>query len=185
MSAADGTHPKIGVQHLERECVVYVRQSTLAQTRNNLESLERQYELVGRAQQLGWPRERVRVVDADLGMTGAQGGAREGFRQLVADVALGEVGLVLGIEVSRLARDNAAWYQLLDLCALSFTLIADGDGVYDPNDYSDRLVLGLKGTISEALCRCRHKASYADPAVMPTWAGKPLVSAVSGFGGSA
>jgi DNA invertase Pin-like site-specific DNA recombinase len=75
-------------------------------------------------------------------VTGAQGGSREGFRQLVADVALGEVGLVLGIEVSRLARDNAAWYQLLDLCALSFTLIADGDGVYDPNDYSDRLVLG-------------------------------------------
>ena len=105
---------------------------------------------MGRAQQLGWPAERVRVVDVDLGVTGAQGGSREGFRQLVADVALGEVGLVLGIEVSRLARDNAAWYQLLDLCALSFTLIADGDGVYDPNDYSDRLVLGLKGTISGA-----------------------------------
>lgn len=164
-------HPKIDAQHLERQCVVYIRQSTLAQTRNNLESLERQYELVGRAQQLGWPRERVRVVDADLGVTGAQGGSREGFRQLVADVALGEVGLVLGIEVSRLARDNAAWYQLLDLCALSFTLIADGDGVYDPNDYSDRLVLGLKGTISEAelhlikgrlIAGLRHKAAKGE-----------------------
>ena len=167
---SDG-HPKIGGEHLERECVIYVRQSTLAQTRNNLESLERQYELVDRAQQLGWPAERVRVVDVDLGITGAQVGAREGFRQLVADVALGEVGLVLGIEISRLARDNAAWYQLLDLCALSFTLIADTDGVYDPNDYSDRLVLGLKGTISEAelhlikgrlIAGLRHKAAKGE-----------------------
>ena len=166
-----GEHPKIGAEHLERECVIYVRQSTLAQTRNNLESLERQYELVDRAQQLGWPRERVRVVDVDLGVTGAQVGSREGFRQLVADVALGEVGLVLGIEISRLARDNAAWYQLLDLCALSFTLIADTDGVYDPNDYSDRLVLGLKGTISEAelhlikgrlIAGLRHKAAKGE-----------------------
>jgi DNA invertase Pin-like site-specific DNA recombinase len=162
---------KVTPAHLARACVVYVRQSTLAQTRENTESLERQYELTGRAGALGWPRERVRVVDADLGVSGGQTGEREGFKQLVADVALGEVGLVLGIEVSRLARDNAAWYQLLDLCALTGTLIADADGVYDPADYSDRLVLGLKGTISEAelhlikgrlIAGLRHKAAKGE-----------------------
>lgn len=129
---------------------------------------------------LGWPRERVRIVDADLGHSGAQTGEREGFKQLVADVALGEVGLVLVIEVSRLARDNAAWYQLLDLCALTGTLIADADDLYDPADYSDRLVLGLKGTISEALCRTRHRASYGNPAVMPSTRRKAAWAGVSG-----
>lgn len=162
---------KITAQHLERACVVYVRQSTLAQTRTNTESLERQYELTERAAALGWAHEQVRVVDADLGVTGAEVGEREGFRQLVAEVALGKVGLVIGIEVSRLARDNSAWYQLLDLCALTGTLIADTDGVYDPADYSDRLVLGLKGTISEAelhlikgrlIAGLRHKAAKGE-----------------------
>jgi DNA invertase Pin-like site-specific DNA recombinase len=162
---------KVTAGHLARACVVYVRQSTLAQTRANTESLERQYELCDRAGALGWPPERVRVVDVDLGQSGGQFGEREGFKQLVADVALGEVGLVVGIEVSRLARDNSAWYQLLDLCALTGTLIADADGVYDPADYSDRLVLGLKGTISEAelhlikgrlLAGLRHKAAKGE-----------------------
>ncbi len=159
---------KITASHRERLCLVYVRQSTLAQTRANTESLERQYELAGRAVALGWDRERVRVVDADLGLSGADAAGREGFQQLVAEVALGRAGLVMGLEASRLARSNSDWYQLLDLCGVTGTLIADGDGIYDPAAYSDRLVLGLKGTMSEALCRRRHRASYDDPAVMPS-----------------
>ncbi|MGH8777311.1 MAG: recombinase family protein [Jiangellaceae bacterium] len=162
---------EIGAEHLARACVVYVRQSTLAQTRDNTESLERQYELVERAVGLGWTREQVRVLDTDLGVSGAEVDGREGFKELVAEVALGNVGLVIGIEVSRLARDNSAWYQLLDLCALTGTLIADADGIYDAADYSDRLVLGLKGTISEAelhlikgrlIAGLRHKAAKGE-----------------------
>ena len=152
---------KIRPAHLSRDAYVYVRQSTLTQVREHTESLERQYELAERAQTLGWPAARVVVVDADLGRSGADATAREGFKSLVADVGLGKVGAILGIEVSRLARNNADWYQLLDLCALTDTLIADGDGIYHPADFNDRLVLGLKGTMSEALCRCRHRASYA------------------------
>ena len=158
---------KITSSHRSRRCLVYVRQSTLAQTRANTESLERQYELAGRAVTLGWDREQVRVVDADLGLSGAQAANREGFQELVAQVALGRAGLILGLEASRLARSNSDWYQLLDLCAVTGTLIAGGDGIYDPAAYSGRLVLGLKGTISEALCRCRHNASYADLRIMP------------------
>ena len=107
----------------------------------------RQYELRERAVALGWPAPQVVVIDADLGRSGADATARMGFRELVADVGLGQVGIVLGIEVSRLARNNADWYQLLDLCALTDTLIADADGVYHPADFNDRLVLGLKGTM--------------------------------------
>ena len=129
---------------------MYVRQSTMAQVRENTESLKRQYELVDRAHRLGWPADRVRVVDDDLGCSGAEATARAGFQGLVAAVGLGQVGLVLGIEVSRLARRNADWYHLLDLCAMTDTLIADADGLYHPGDYNDRLVLGLKGTMSEA-----------------------------------
>ena len=162
---------KITASHRERLCLVYVRQSTLAQTRANTESLERQYELAGRAVALGWDRERVRVVDADLGLSGADAAGREGFQQLVAEVALGRAGLVMGLEASRLARSNADWYQLLDLCGVTGTLIADGDGIYDPAAYSDRLVLGLKGTISEAelhlikgrlIAGMRHKAAKGE-----------------------
>jgi len=144
--------------HLSRDAYVYVRQSTLTQVREHTESLERQYELAERAQALGWPAARVVVVDADLGRSGADATAREGFKSLVADVGLGKVGAILGIEVSRLARNNADWYQLLDLCALTDTLIADGDGIYHPGDFNDRLVLGLKGTMSEAeLHLIRHR----------------------------
>ena len=114
------------------------------------ESLARQYELRERAVALGWPAHQVVVIDADLGRSGAQAEGRRGFKELVADVGLGRVGIVLGIEVSRLARNNADWYQLLDLCAITDTLIADADGVYHPADFNDRLVLGLKGTMSEA-----------------------------------
>ena len=176
---------KIGPAHLRREAWVYVRQSTMTQVRENTESLNRQYELAQRARHLGWPADRVRVVDDDLGCSGADANARTGFQGLVAAVGLGQVGLVLGIEVSRLARCNADWYHLLDLCAMTDTLIADTDGMYHPGDYNDRLVLGLKGTMSEALWRIRHKASYADHAVMPTGSGGLVVASVVGVGCSA
>lgn len=149
---------KVTGSHLGRDAYVYVRQSTLTQMREHTESLERQYELASRAQTLGWPPQQVVVVDSDLGRSGADATAREGFKNLVADVGLGKVGIILGIEVSRLARNNADWYQLLDLCALTDTLIADGDGLYHPGDFNDRLVLGLKGTMSEAeLHLIRHR----------------------------
>ena len=162
---------KIGAVHLGRDAYVYVRQSTLTQVREHTESLVRQYELRERAVALGWDAHQVRVIDADLGRSGAEATAREGFKDLVADVGLGRVGIVFGIEVSRLARNNADWYQLLDLCALTDTLIADADGVYHPGDFNDRLVLGLKGTMSEAelhLIRSRltaglrHKAARGE-----------------------
>jgi DNA invertase Pin-like site-specific DNA recombinase/predicted DNA-binding transcriptional regulator AlpA len=163
--------PKITPVHLRRDAYVYVRQSTITQVREHTESLQRQYELVERAATLGWLAHQVIVIDEDLGRSGADASAREGFKGLVADVGLGKVGLVLGIEVSRLARNNADWYHLLDLCALTDTLIADADGIYHPADYNDRLVLGLKGTMSEAelhLIRSRltaglrHKAAKGE-----------------------
>jgi DNA invertase Pin-like site-specific DNA recombinase len=162
---------KLTDRHRRREAWVYVRQSTMTQVREHTESLARQYELVDRAVALGWQRDRVRVVDEDLGRSGADASARTGFQQLVAAVGLGRVGMVLGIEVSRLARRNSDWYHLLDLCALTDTLIADADGLYHPGDYNDRLVLGLKGTMSEAelhLLRSRldaglrHKAARGE-----------------------
>jgi DNA invertase Pin-like site-specific DNA recombinase len=145
-----GELSKVRPTHLSRQAWVYVRQSTMTQVRENTESLQRQYELVDRARGLGWEREQIHVVDEDLGRSGAEASARTGFQSLVAAVGLGQVGLVLGIEVSRLARRNADWYHLLDLCSLTDTLISDADGLYHPLDYNDRLVLGLKGTMSEA-----------------------------------
>src|SRR6516225_6645992 len=122
----------------------------MAQVERNIESLERQYELLDRAVALGWAAGDVVVVDRDLGMSAKTTNGREGFERLVADVGLGKVGIVLGIEVSRLSRRNADWYGLLDLCALTDTLIADIDGIYHPALHNDRLLLGLKGTMSEA-----------------------------------
>src|SRR5215212_9605914 len=159
---------KIGPMHLGRDAYVYVRQSTVTQVREHGESLARQYELRERAVALGWDAHQVKVIDADLGRSGAEKTARAGFQELVADVGLGQVGIVFGIEVSRLARNNADWYQLLDLCALTNTLIADSDGVYHPADFNDRLVLGLKGTMSEAelhLIRSRLTAGLRHKAV--------------------
>jgi DNA invertase Pin-like site-specific DNA recombinase len=162
---------KVTSGHLRRDACVYVRQSTVMQVREHTESLQRQYELAERAVELGWPSARVVVIDEDLGRSGAETSARIGFQRLVADVGLGQVGLILGIEVSRLARNNADWYQLLDLCAVTDTLIADGDGLYHAGDFNDRLVLGLKGTMSEAelhLIRgrltagLRHKAAKGE-----------------------
>ena len=141
---------KITALHLERLACVYVRQSTAKQVERNRESQRYQYHLVERAAALGWSRERTRVIDADLGLSGKESAPRGGFTELVAEVSLGHVGIVLGYEVSRLARNNADWYHLLDMAAVFGTLIADSDGVYDTRLYNDRLLLGLKGTMSEA-----------------------------------
>jgi DNA invertase Pin-like site-specific DNA recombinase len=143
-------HTAIGPEHLRRAAFVYIRQSSLAQVETNTESTRRQYALVDQALRLGWPQTAVAVVDDDLGLSGAQATARSGFAHMATEVAMGRVGIVLCLEVSRLARNNADWYRLLDLCALTRTLIADTDGLYHPGDFNDRLVLGLKGTMSEA-----------------------------------
>jgi DNA invertase Pin-like site-specific DNA recombinase len=141
---------KITASHRARAAVIYVRQSTLAQLERNTESTARQYDLVTRAVALGWPPTAVRVIDADLGVSGSVTGRRDGFEGLVAEVALGQVGIILALEASRLARDNAAWYRLLDLAGMCDTLVADADGVYHPGLFNDRLVLGMKGLMSEA-----------------------------------
>ena len=141
---------KITAGHLRRSTCVYVRQSTTAQVEHNRESTERQYRLVDRAVELGWERAQVNIVDKDLGVSGSGLKERSGFAQMTAQVALGHVGIVLGLEVSRLARNNADWYRLLDLCGATDTLIGDADGIYHPGLFNDRLVLGLKGTMSEA-----------------------------------
>jgi len=172
------TERKITISHLRRAAVIYVRQSTLAQVERNIESTARQYDLVSRAVELGWPRQAVRVIDDDLGVSGASTTGRSGFAELAAQVGLGQGGIVLSLEVSRLARNNTDWYRLLDLAGMADTLIADADGVYHPALFNDRLLLGMKGTMSEALCRYRHKASYADLRIMPISGLKALVAAV-------
>jgi DNA invertase Pin-like site-specific DNA recombinase len=141
---------KVTDEHRRRRAVVYVRQSTLGQVERNTESAERQYALRERALELGWAAEAIAVVDDDTGRSGASSEGRLAFKELVAEVGLGHVGLILALETSRLARSSADWHQLLDLCALTGTLIADADGIYSPADFNDRLLLGLKGTMSEA-----------------------------------
>src|SRR6201997_4690588 len=141
---------KIMASHHSRQAIVYLRQSSPAQVENNRESTERQYALATKARELGWPDERIVVIDEDLGLSGSGSVARSGFARLTAEVALARVGLVLGLEVSRLARNNAEWYRLIDLAGLSDTLIGDADGLYHPRLFNDRLLLGLKGTMSEA-----------------------------------
>lgn len=144
------SHPKITTAHLQRLAFIYVRQSSPKQVAQNLESQQYQYRLQQRAQELGWLPEQVRVIDSDLGISAKEATGRSGFQELVAEVSLGHVGIVFGYEVSRLARNNRDWYLLLDLAAVFGTLIADSDGLYDPRLYNDRLLLGLKGTMSEA-----------------------------------
>src|SRR3954451_23822815 len=139
----------VTANHLARRAVIYVRQSTPHQVLTNQESLRLQYALQQRARSLGWHEAAIEVVDADLGLSGASTAGRAGFKDLVARVALGEVGLILSIEVTRLARNCSDWYPLLDVCAHRDCLIADRDGVYDPGSPNGRLLLGLKGTISE------------------------------------
>jgi DNA invertase Pin-like site-specific DNA recombinase len=141
---------KVSPWHCDRLAVVYVRQSTVQQVLDHQESTRLQYGLVDRARALGWAADRVLVIDEDLGRSGTRADERTGFQRLVSEVSLDHVGLILGLEMSRLARSNRDWYQLLELCALFRTLIADLDGVYDPAQYNDRLLLGLKGTLSEA-----------------------------------
>ena len=141
---------KIRVSHLERAAFVYLRQSSLSQVEHNRESTARQYALADRACQLGWSKERVVIIDEDLGLSGSTTDKRSGFARLTSEVALAHVGIVLGLEVSRLARNNADWYCLLELCGITDTLIGDNDGVYHPALFNDRLLLGLKGTMSEA-----------------------------------
>ena len=141
---------KISPAHRARLAVVYIRQSTQAQVACNRESTERQYQLQALAAQLGWPATQIQVIDQDLGVSGSGLIPRSGFAELAAQVALGQVGIVLALEVSRLARNNADWYRLLDLCGTTDTLIGDADGLYHPGLFNDRLVLGLKGTMSEA-----------------------------------
>jgi excisionase family DNA binding protein len=141
---------KITSSHLQRNAYIYIRQSTEHQVRDNVESQQRQYELADLAHKYHWDEQSIVVIDDDLGKSGSSTAGRTGFGKLVADVALGKVGIIFGLEVSRLARNNRDWYQLLDLCSLTATLIADTDGVYDPAHFNDRLLLGLKGTMSEA-----------------------------------
>lgn len=157
---------KLRAEHLRRDAYLYVRQSTLRQVLENTESTERQYALRDRAVALGWPRDRVVVIDSDLGQSGADAD-RAGFQRLVAEVGMGRVGIVLGLEVSRLARNCRDWHRLLELCALADTLILDEDGLYDPRQFNDRLLLGLKGAMSEAelhLLRARLRGGILNKA---------------------
>ncbi len=141
---------KIRPDHLDRLAVIYVRQSTLFQVRENTGSTTRQYDLVKRAQDLGWTKDAIQVVDQDQGQSGSSSVGRDGFQWLVAEVGLGHVGAVLSLEVSRLARSCSDWYRLLEICALTDTLVIDDEGVYDPGAHNDRLLLGFKGSMSEA-----------------------------------
>jgi len=140
---------KINPSHLQRDAYLYVRQSTLRQVLENTESTQRQYNLRDQALALGWATDQLQVIDSDLGKSGAERD-RDGFQQLITDVSLGRAGIVMGLEVSRLARNSMDWHRLLELCALSETLILDEDGLYDPAHFNDRLLLGMKGTLSEA-----------------------------------
>ncbi len=141
---------KVQPRHLERGAYLYIRQSSPRQVLENVESTKRQYALRGRAIALGWRDEQIIVIDHDQGESGASAAWREGFQRLVTEVGMGHAGIVMGLEVSRLARNNADWHRLLEICALADTLILDEDGVYDPASFNDRLLLGLKGTMSEA-----------------------------------
>jgi DNA invertase Pin-like site-specific DNA recombinase len=141
---------KVQPHHLERGAYLYIRQSSMRQVLENVESAKRQYALRGRAIALGWRDEQIIVIDNDQGESGASAAWREGFQRLVSDVGMGRAGIVMGLEVSRLARNNADWQRLLEICALADTLILDEDGIYDPASFNDRLLLGLKGTMSEA-----------------------------------
>ena len=155
---ATRTSGKIGKEHLSREAIVYIRQSSPHQVRDNRESGERQYNLVERAAALGWPAGSVTTIDEDQGRTATAADHRHGFKKLLAEISAGQVGIVLALEASRLARSSADWHRLVEICGITRTLLADEAAVYDPRDPNDRLLLGVKGTISEAelfTLRCR------------------------------
>ena len=141
---------KVQTVHLEKPAYVYIRQSTMGQVRHHRESTERQYALKNKALQLGWADGTIRILDGDLGISGAQTTGREDFKALVADVSMRKVGAVFALEASRLARSCTDWHRLLELCAFTDTLIIDEDGCYNPADFNDQLLLGLKGTMSQA-----------------------------------
>ena len=163
---------KVATHHLEREACLYVRQSSLRQVMQNTESTRRQYGLSQRATALGWPAERIRVIDEDQGKSGAYSENRSGFRDLMGSIAAGEVGIVLGLEVSRLARDNADWHQLLRIAGITNTLILDETGIYDPNDGNDKLLLGVKGTLSK--WSALHLLSNGKRRVIESWSAPAL-----------
>ena len=144
MTLGSALSHKVTARYLQRQAMLYMRQSTLHQVLENTESTARQYALRERALGLGWPVERIVIIDQDLGQSGASAVDREGFQRLVAEVGLGQVGKVMGLEVSRLARSSLDWHQLLELCSLTGTLILDEDGLYDPATFNDRLLLGMK-----------------------------------------
>ena len=144
------TQNKIQNNHLERSAIIYVRQSSAYQVQHNKESQQRQYDLQKSALKLGWSKNQVVLIDEDLGISGAHSENRPGYQKLVSMIALRKVGIVFGIEVSRLTRNCRDWYELLDIASTFDTLIADEDAIFNPSDYNDRLLLGLKGTISEA-----------------------------------
>ena len=150
MDTSTPSHRKVRTSHLQRDAYLYVRQSSMRQVLENTESTKRQYQLRDRALSMGWISEQIRVIDCDQGCSGASDVGRDGFQQLVAEVSLGNAGIVMGLEVSRLARNNADWHRLLQLCAFTDTLILDQDGLYDPGVFNDRLLSGLKGAMSEA-----------------------------------
>jgi DNA invertase Pin-like site-specific DNA recombinase len=162
-------HSAISTSHRARTAYIYVRQSSVNQVVHNSESTDLQYGLVERAVRLGWPRDRVVVIDDDLGKSGSSSNERHGFQRLIAEIGLGQAGLVVSLDASRLARNSSDWHRLLELCGLFDTLIADGERLYDPRAYHDRLLLGLSGIMSEALSESFDKASYADLRIMPTW----------------
>src|ERR1700757_2720565 len=147
---------KITHDHLTKPAYLYLRQSTMGQVRHHRESTERQYALKEKAYHLGWPAEQVRILDGDLGPSGAAMTLREDFKPLVADVSMGKVGAVFALEASRLSRSNTDWHRLLELCALTRTLVIDEDGCYDPADFNDGLLLGLKGTMAQAELHFLH-----------------------------
>jgi DNA invertase Pin-like site-specific DNA recombinase len=159
------TDPKIRPDHFRRQAVVYVRQSTVQQVRGNRESTARQYALADRARALGWPADAVQTIDDDQGRSATRSDHRDGFKALLAEIGAGQVGVVLALEASRLARSSVDWHRLVEICVVTKTLLADESAVYDPRDPNDRLLLGLKGTLSEAelmTIRCRmHDGRWA------------------------
>jgi len=179
---------KITADHLKRDAYLYVRQSTPRQVIEHVESTKRQYALRDRAIAAGWPVERIHVIDCDLGKTaGSSARTRDGFQELVSEVALGNVGIVMGLEVSRLARNSVDWHRLFELCALSATLILDEDGIYDPAAFNDRLLLGLKGIMSEAelhILKARMRGGQLNKARRGELEMTPPVGFVAGSGGA-
>ena len=146
------SHQKVTASHLKRNAYLYIRQSTILQVFENTESTQRQYALRQRAVALGWSLDRTIVIDSDLGQSGASAADREGFQELVTEVSMGRAGIVLGLEVSRLARNSTDWHRLLEICALTDTLILDEDGIYDPAHFNDRLLLGLNRPETQSTC---------------------------------